>query len=137
MVERSSPATTDALRAAAERVCWFDWSDNDTDAAAAIDALRKVVTATSGPAAPTNSSAESGGWHRELIDREPDHGQYGYDAQASRITGARNQVEEAACLIWAELCPGMVMSDDDLPHYEAAARAVLALPRPHRESPND
>jgi DNA-binding NarL/FixJ family response regulator len=29
------------LRAAAERVCWFDWSDNDMDAVAAIEALRK------------------------------------------------------------------------------------------------
>lgn len=32
-----------ALRAAAERVCWFDWSDNDMDACAAIDALRKAI----------------------------------------------------------------------------------------------
>lgn len=48
-------------------------------------------------------------------------------AQAQRITGACNEVEEAACLIWAELCPGMVMGDSDLPHYEAAAKAVLAL----------
>jgi hypothetical protein len=32
------------LRAAAERVCWFDWSDNDMDAVAAIEALRKAVT---------------------------------------------------------------------------------------------
>lgn len=48
-------------------------------------------------------------------------------AQPSRVTGCVNQVEEAACLIWAELCPGMVMGDADLPHYEAAARAVLAL----------
>ncbi len=34
------------LRAAAERVCWFDWSGNDTDAVAAIDALRKAVADT-------------------------------------------------------------------------------------------
>ena len=45
-----------------------------------------------------------------------------------RITGARDIVEEAACLIWAELCPGLIMGDGDLPHYENAARAVLALP---------
>lgn len=54
-------------------------------------------------------------------------------AQERRITGASNQVEEAACLIWAELCPGLVMGDDDLPHYEAAAKAVLALPPPKGE----
>jgi Lar family restriction alleviation protein len=32
-----------ALRAAAERVCWFDWSDNDMDAVAAMDALRAAL----------------------------------------------------------------------------------------------
>lgn len=48
-------------------------------------------------------------------------------ASPLRVTGARDLVEEAACLIWAELCPGMVMGDDDLPHYEAAAKDVLAL----------
>jgi len=48
-------------------------------------------------------------------------------AQPSRITGAANQVEEAAGLIWNELCPGMVMGAADLPHYEAAAKAVLAI----------
>ena len=31
------------LRAAAERVVGFDWSDNDDDAVAAIDELRKVL----------------------------------------------------------------------------------------------
>ncbi len=31
------------LRAAALRVCWFDWSSNDADAVAAIDDLRKLV----------------------------------------------------------------------------------------------
>lgn len=36
----------DAVRAAAERVCWFDWSDNDMDAVAAIDALRKAITSS-------------------------------------------------------------------------------------------
>ena len=56
-------------------------------------------------------------------------------AQPSRVTGACNQLEEAACLIWAELCPGMVMGDDDLPHYEAAAKAVLALPSTPSETP--
>lgn len=30
------------LRAAAERVVWFDWSGNDTDAVAAIDELRSA-----------------------------------------------------------------------------------------------
>lgn len=49
-------------------------------------------------------------------------------ASPLRVTGAINQVEEAACLIWSELCPGLVMSDEDIPHYEAAAKAVLALP---------
>jgi hypothetical protein len=47
--------------------------------------------------------------------------------QSQGITGASSFIEEAACLIWSELCPGMVMSDDDLPHYEAAAKAVLSL----------
>lgn len=37
-------AVPDPLRAAAERVCWFDWSDNDMDACAAMDALRKALT---------------------------------------------------------------------------------------------
>lgn len=33
------------LRAAAERVCWFDWStDNDPDAVKAIDDLRAAIT---------------------------------------------------------------------------------------------
>lgn len=32
-----------ALHAAAERVCWFDWSDNDPDAVQAIAYLRAVV----------------------------------------------------------------------------------------------
>ncbi|MBY3263903.1 hypothetical protein HFO15_19960 [Rhizobium laguerreae] len=31
------------LRAAAEAVCWFDWSSNDDDAVAAIDRLRTVI----------------------------------------------------------------------------------------------
>ena len=48
-------------------------------------------------------------------------------ASPLRVIGAINLVEEAACLIWSELCPGMVMGDADLPHYEAAAKAVLAL----------
>ena len=55
-------------------------------------------------------------------------------AQPSRVTGCVNQVEEAACLIWAELCPGMVMGDADLPHYEAAAKAVLALSSTDRQN---
>ena len=45
---------------------------------------------------------------------------------AARIDGAVDILDETACLIWAELCPGMVMGDDDRPHYEAAAKAVLA-----------
>lgn len=43
----------DAVRAAAERVCWFDWSDNDMDAVAAIDALRKAITSS----APSTTQA--------------------------------------------------------------------------------
>jgi hypothetical protein len=31
------------LRAAAEAVCWFDWSDNDEDAVAAIAALSAAL----------------------------------------------------------------------------------------------
>jgi hypothetical protein len=48
-------------------------------------------------------------------------------AGVERVTGCSTLVEEASCLIWAELCPGMVMGDADIPHYEAAAKAVLAL----------
>jgi hypothetical protein len=32
------------LRAAAERVCAFDWSDNDADAVKAIEALRAALS---------------------------------------------------------------------------------------------
>lgn len=49
--------------------------------------------------------------------------------RSKRVSGCVSLVEEAACLIWSELCPGLVMGDADLPHYEAAARAVLNLPR--------
>lgn len=45
ILTRAGPAQ-DAVRAAAERVCWFDWSDNDMDAVAAIDALRKAITSS-------------------------------------------------------------------------------------------
>jgi len=45
----------------------------------------------------------------------------------TRITGAADIVDEAACLIWSELCPDTVMGDEDRPYYEAAAKAVLAL----------
>jgi hypothetical protein len=31
------------LEEAADAVCWFDWSDNDTDAVAAINELRRVL----------------------------------------------------------------------------------------------
>lgn len=48
-------------------------------------------------------------------------------SQPKRVSGCTSQIEEAACLIWDELCPGMVMGDADLPHYEAAAKAVLTL----------
>lgn len=48
-------AVPDPLRAAAERVCWFDWSDNDMDACAAMDALRKALTM---PSASSGSAAE-------------------------------------------------------------------------------
>jgi hypothetical protein len=32
-----------AIRQAAERVCWFDWSSNDSDAVASIEALRRAL----------------------------------------------------------------------------------------------
>ena len=48
-------------------------------------------------------------------------------AALTRITGATDLVDEAACLIWSELCPDTVMGDEDRPYYEAAAKAVLAL----------
>ena len=44
----------------------------------------------------------------------------------ARVTGAADIVDEAACLIWSELCPDTVMGDEDRPYYEAAAKAVLA-----------
>ena len=53
------------------------------------------------------------------------------------VTGASDIVDEAACLIWAELCPGMVMGDDDRPHYENAAKAVLALSSTERGNYED
>ena len=33
-----------SAKTAAERVCWFDWSDNDPDACAAIEVLRSTLT---------------------------------------------------------------------------------------------
>jgi len=36
-------AEIERLRAAAERVCWFDWSGNDDDAVAAVEELRRVL----------------------------------------------------------------------------------------------
>lgn len=38
-----------ALREAAERVVWFDWSDNDPDAVAAIERLRATLAAQPAP----------------------------------------------------------------------------------------
>lgn len=38
-------AEVERLRAAAERVCWFDWSSNDEDAVDAINALRDALRA--------------------------------------------------------------------------------------------
>lgn len=55
-------------------------------------------------------------------------------AQPQRVEGATDIIDEAACLIWAELCPGMVMGDEDRSYYEAAAKAVLALPRPQADT---
>lgn len=31
------------LRIAAEHVCWFDWSNNDDDAVAAVENLRRAL----------------------------------------------------------------------------------------------
>jgi hypothetical protein len=44
----SQPSTEPSLHAAAEHVCWFDWSDNDADAVAAINVLRKVLASSVG-----------------------------------------------------------------------------------------
>ena len=52
----------------------------------------------------------------------------------TRVTGATDIVDEAACLIWSELCPDTVMGDEDRPYYEAAAKAVLALSSHAREA---
>jgi len=54
--------------------------------------------------------------------------------RAARITGAADIVDEAACLIWLELCPDTIMSDEDRTHYEAAAKAVLALSASRNEA---
>jgi hypothetical protein len=51
-----APAQGVALRDAAERVCWFDWSDNDRDAAAAVDELRRVLASQPSPAATVETS---------------------------------------------------------------------------------
>ena len=55
-------------------------------------------------------------------------------AALTRVTGATDIVDEAACLIWSELCPDTVMGDEDRPYYEAAAKAVLALSSHAREA---
>ena len=52
----------------------------------------------------------------------------------ARVTGAADIVDEAACLIWSELCPDTIMSDEDRTHYEAAAKAVLALSASRNEA---
>lgn len=43
VVEAPQPANS--VRKAAERVVWFDWSSNDPDAVAAVDALRAALAA--------------------------------------------------------------------------------------------
>jgi hypothetical protein len=49
---RPAPAARgEELRAAAERVCWYDWSDNDRDAVQAIEALRKALASRPAPQA--------------------------------------------------------------------------------------
>jgi len=40
---REATAEIERLRAAAERVCRFDWSGNDNDALVAVDALRRTL----------------------------------------------------------------------------------------------
>ena len=47
------------LREAADRVCWFDWSDNDRDAAAAIEELRGALRQCSIPS--TNRGESNNG----------------------------------------------------------------------------
>lgn len=50
-----------------------------------------------------------------------------------RIEGTCSLVEEASILIWCELCPGLIMGDDDRSHYEAAAKAsamIAKIPLP-------
>lgn len=46
-VERSRPAhsiaSDEAVRKAAERVVWFDWTGNDADACQAMDELRRAL----------------------------------------------------------------------------------------------
>lgn len=42
--EKPVGAGVETLRRAAERVVWFDWSDNDSDAVAAIDALAATLS---------------------------------------------------------------------------------------------
>lgn len=46
-------ATIERLRAATERVCWFDWSGNDDDAVRAIADLRELLPAVEQSKDPT------------------------------------------------------------------------------------
>jgi len=69
-------ARLEAVDAAARSVCWFDWSDNDSDAVAAIEALSEAINIRDGcPSRARDDVAKSGVAHRE----SPAHG----TAQAS------------------------------------------------------
>lgn len=46
LFQRGLNVAQSSLRSAAERVCWFDWSDNDPDAVHAIDRLRLALDDT-------------------------------------------------------------------------------------------
>lgn len=62
---------------------------------------------------------------RQLTDE--DHGPW-------YIQGASSELDAAACAIWAELCPGLVMGDEDYPRYTAAAKAALEAAKAYRDS---
>lgn len=65
VVEAPQPANS--VRKAAERVVWFDWSSNDPDAVAAVDALRAALATK--PAVKDDETVVALPPTREYVDR--------------------------------------------------------------------
>jgi len=68
------------------------------------------------------------GWEFDEDSFERDHmpSPDTHAAEVELVEGAANDEEAIACLIWAQMCPGIVMGDDDLPYYLNAAKAALS-----------